>query len=148
MPKCSAEHLEVTHFQGAKKANEGSQTFSRGFQFGLNRNLVCDRAGVDQIDYCFNLWDTTPCTPDGDAGICPDGRTVHKISWNILGTLLTAQGPYRFCGVLNKQNIDTLGSSVVLMNIAQNTIKDDPSNKVIILMDTGQLSYLEIIDDD
>ena len=90
--------------------------------------------------------DTTPCTPDSEAGICPNGCPVHKLPTNLIGTNLTARVPYRFCGVMDTSG--TLLPALVLPSAAENDKKDNPRNWIIMLLESGQVAYLDIINND
>ena len=152
MPRCPAGHLGVTPFGGHGTVDEGDGGYDRGFQFELELRdgepAECDRGGVDGIHYCFNLWDTTPCTSTGETGLCPNGRAVFKIPTNILGTGLTARGPNRFCGSMDTTGRELRGESAVFATSAGNGKKDNPRNRIVMLTDTGQSAYLDIIDND
>ena len=49
---------------------------------------------------------------------------------------------------MGKANLDALRSNLVLVRAAENNIKDLAQNRIIILLDNGQVNYLDIIDND
>ena len=140
LPKCTAEHLGITFYLNQKTAVEGQTTFGRGFLIRPIENL-CDTSNIPRIPFCATVWDTTSC--GADSPTCRNGRVVFVLATNTIITNHTLINGNRLCGSLNLD-----GWAVVVVNPAENAVRDNPRNRLVLILDNGVAGHIDILDND